>query len=97
MPTVSIKSDATEADVVTALQSALGAGYTVEAKESSKEIISVEKSALSTAHVKLERTPTDTKAHVHGGGIIIGRIINELVLASKVAKAIKESPGLASH
>jgi hypothetical protein len=94
MPTVPVKPGTTEAEVVSALQDALGSDYSVSAKESSKEIIQVEKSALSTAHVKLERTPTETKAHVHGGGIIIGRIINELVLANKVAKAIKDSPAL---
>jgi CHASE3 domain sensor protein len=94
MPTVTIKPGATEDEVVTVLQSALGSGFTVEARESSKEIINIEKSAMSTAHVKLQRTPTDTIAHVHGGGIIIGRIINELVLANKVAKVIRDSPAL---
>jgi hypothetical protein len=94
MPTVVIKSGTTEAELVTALKSALGSGFTVEARESGKEIVNVEKSTMSTAHVRIERTLTDTKAHVHGGGIIIGRIINELVLANKVAKAIKDSPAL---
>ncbi len=94
MPSVSIKSGVTEDDVIKALQDSLGSAYTVSAKDSSKEIINVEKSTLSTAHVKLERTSTETKAHVHGGGIIIGRIINELVLANKVAKALKDSPAL---
>jgi hypothetical protein len=91
MPTVSIKSDASEADVVTAIKTGLGPGYDVESKDGDKEVITVQKGTLTTAHVKLERTPAGTKAHVHGGGLIIGRLVNELGIANKVAKALKSS------
>jgi hypothetical protein len=91
MPTVSVKSDASEADLVTAIKAGLGSGYDVEPKESDKEVITVQKGTMTTAHVKLERTPDGTKAHVHGGGLIIGRLVNELGIANKVAKAIKSS------
>jgi hypothetical protein len=94
MPTVSIKNDASEADVVTAIKTGLGSGYEVEPKTSGKEVITVQKGAMTTAHVRLERTPAGTKAHIHGGGLVIGRIVNELSIANKVAKAIKSS-GLA--
>jgi hypothetical protein len=91
MPSVSIKSDASEADVVTAIKTGLGSGYEVEPKESDKEVITVQKGTMTTAHVKLERTPAGTTAHIHGGGLIIGRIVNEFGIANKVAKAIKAS------
>jgi hypothetical protein len=35
-----------------------------------------------------------TKYHVHGGGLLIGRLVNELGIARKVADAIKSAPGL---
>jgi hypothetical protein len=91
MPTVSLKSDTSEADVVAAIKTGLGSGYQVEPKESDKEVITVQKGTMTTAHVKLERTPAGTKAHVHGGGLIIGRIVNEFGIANRVAKAIKSS------
>jgi hypothetical protein len=90
VPTVSIKSDASKTDVASAIKTGLGAGYVVEAK-ADKEAITVQKGAMTTAHVKLEHSPTGSKAHVHGGGIIIGRIVNELGIANKVAKVIKAS------
>ena len=43
MPTVSIKSDVSEDDVVSAIKGQLGAGYVVEAKEGDKERISIER------------------------------------------------------
>ena len=91
MPTVSLKSDTSEADVVAAIKTGLGSGYQVEPKESDKEVITVQKGTMTTAHVKLERTPAGTKAHVHGGGLIIGRIVNEFGIANRVAKAIQSS------
>lgn len=97
MPTVTIKHDVSKDDVVAAIRTQLGSAYTVEAKEGAKEVINVEKGAMTTAHVRLERMPEGTKAHVHGGGLIISRIFNEMGIANKVAKAIKDSPGLASR
>jgi hypothetical protein len=91
MPTVSIKSDASEADLIEAIKSGLGAGYDVDAKESGKEIITVQKGTMTTAHVKIERASDGSRAHVHGGGLIIGRLVNEFGIANRVAKAIRES------
>jgi hypothetical protein len=62
-----------------------------ESVKRSKEVITVQKGAMTTAHVRLERSPAGTKAHIHGGGLLIGRIVNELSIANKVAKAIKAS------
>jgi hypothetical protein len=91
MPTVSIKSDASEADLVAAIKSGLGSDYNVEPKSSDKEVITVQKGTISTAHVKLERTSGGVKAHVHGGGFIISRLVNELGIANKVTQAIRSS------
>jgi hypothetical protein len=96
MPSVTIRPDVSEEDVVAAIKERLGGGYTVETKEGKKEVIDVQKGTMTTAHVRLERAAGVTTAHVHGGGLIIGRIVNELGIANKVAKAIRESPGLTS-
>ena len=91
MPTVSIKSDASEADLVAAIKSGLGSDYNVEPKSSDKEMITVRKGTMSIAHVKLERTSVGMNAHVHGGGLIISRFVNELGIAKKVTQAIRSS------
>ncbi|HEY1653156.1 MAG TPA: hypothetical protein VGG09_14825 [Acidimicrobiales bacterium] len=90
MPTVSIKSDASKADLASAIKVGLGSGYEVE-PASDKEVITVRKGTMTTAHVKLDRSPDGAKAHVHGGGFIISRIVNELGIANSVAKTIKSS------
>jgi hypothetical protein len=44
-----------------------------------------------SAAVRLHRDGNATTFHAHGGGLIIGRIINEFGIARTVTAAIKES------
>ncbi len=92
MPTVTVSRTNVTADEVTAaLKEKLGDRYTVEPKDGNPNVIHVETSAMSTCRVHLVPDATGTKLHVHGGGIIIGRIVNELGIAVKVAKALREA------
>ncbi len=89
MPSVTVnRADVSVGEVVQSLRQQLGDKYTVEPK-TGKETIQVETSALSTCHVRVEHLPGATKLHVHGGGIIIGRIVNEFGIANKVAGALR--------
>ena len=96
MPTVTTaKSDITTDDAVHALQGQLGSKFTVIAKDSgTRQVLSVKQSTLSFASVHMVHEDGVTKFHVHGGGLIIGRIVNELGIARKVAAAIKAAPEL---
>lgn len=98
MPTVTTtKSDITTEDAATALQSQLGDKYTVVVKDSSsRQVLSVKQSTLAFASVHIVKEDGVTKFHVHGGGLIIGRLVNELGIARKIAAAIKAAPGLAA-
>ena len=92
MPTVTLhRSDLTSPEVVTALRERLGPKYTIEPKEGNPSIIGVETSAMSTCRVRLVGDATGTKLHVHGGGFIIGRIVNELSIANTVARALRDA------
>jgi hypothetical protein len=96
MPTVTTtKSGITAEDAATALQAQLGSKYTVTVKDSSsRQALSVKQSALSFASVHIVEENGVTKFHVHGGGLIIGRLVNELSIARTVAAAIKAAPAL---
>ncbi len=97
MPTVTIdRDDVTQDEVVSALQNQLGSRYTVEARQhGTRELVSVKQSTLAFGSVHLVHEGSTTKLHVHGGGLLIGRLVNELTLARKVATALKAEPGLA--
>jgi hypothetical protein len=96
MPTVTTKgTDATTEQTVSALQAQLGDKYQVSANDHpNREVLSVKQSTLSFASVHVVREGGVTKYHVHGGGLLIGRLVNELGIARKVADAIKSAPGL---
>jgi hypothetical protein len=95
MPTVTVpRPDITKEEAIAALQAQLGSGFTVTAKDGAHEVLSVKRSSLSFASVHLAREAGVTKFHVHGGGLIIGRLVNELSIARKVATAIQQAPGL---
>jgi hypothetical protein len=93
VPTVTIQKSITKEETAEALAYELGDHYTVAVRED-RDAVKVKTSALSTASVRLERTSEATTFHVHGGGIIIGRIINEFGIARRVADAIQSSPRL---
>jgi hypothetical protein len=56
-----------------------------------QEVLTVKQSAVTTATVHLGQGGDITTFHVHGGGLIISRIVNELGIAKKVAAALKEA------
>ena len=51
------------------------------------------KPAFATVH--LARNENATTFHVHGGGLIVGRLVNEFGIARTVTAAIRESLGSA--
>ena len=55
------------------------------------EVFSVERGTLSGAKVHMKSEGDATAFHVHGTGIIIGRIVNEFGIARKVAAAIGQT------
>jgi hypothetical protein len=96
MPTVTVaRPDVTRDDAIEAVRQQLGSDYNVT-PGGKDEVFSVGKGALSGAKVHIKPNGGSTEFHVHGTGIIIGRIINELGIARKVASAISKSSLAAS-
>ncbi len=90
MPTVTINQpDFTVDEAVTRLKSRLGSGYTVEPRDR-PDHLKVAKGAMTYANVHLSRDATATQVHVHGGGFMIGRLINEFTIARAVAGALRD-------
>ena len=56
-----------------------------------QEALKVKQSAASTATVHLDQDGNATTFHVHGGGLVISRMVNEFGIAKKVAAAIQEA------
>jgi hypothetical protein len=91
VPTVTIpQTNISRDDAMEAVRQQLGADYKVKAGGNA-EVFSVEKGTLSGAKVHMKSEGGATKFHVHGTGIIIGRIVNELGIARKVATAIGQT------
>jgi hypothetical protein len=94
MPTVTIEEPVTLEETAKALQQTLGNRYEVTKQGSgSNEALKVKQSAAATATVHLSRAGNATTFRVHGGGLIISRLVNEFGIAKKVAATIKESFG----
>ena len=75
-----------------ALQEKLGSRYEVTTHGSgSNEALKVKQSAATSATVHLSRDGNATTFHVHGGGLVISRMVNEFGIAKKVAGTIKEA------
>jgi hypothetical protein len=92
MPTVTIQGSVTLPEAAKALQGQLGSRYEVTTHGSgAQEALKVKQSAASTAIVHLDRDGNATTFHVHGGGLVISRMINEFSIAKKVAAAIEET------
>ena len=51
----------------------------------------MKQSAASTATVHLDQSGDTTTFHVHGGGLVVSRMVNEFGIAKKVAAAIQEA------
>jgi len=94
MPTVTIEGPVTLQETAKALQEKLGKRYEVTTHGSgSQEALKVRRSAAATATVHLSQDGNATTFHVHGGGIVISRMVNEFGIAKKVAATIKEAFG----
>jgi hypothetical protein len=97
MPHVTIaRPNVTIDEAAEALRKELGDGYEVSVEGSSPGRLKVSSGALAWANVHRKDESGATGFSVHGGGIIIGRIINELTLARKVAAALETGLGGAS-
>jgi hypothetical protein len=94
VPTVTIQRQVSVQEAVAALQTTLGSRFEVAAHGSgTQEAIKVRQSAASLANVHMEQSDGVTTFHVHGGGLLISRLINEFGIAKKVASGIEEAFG----
>ena len=92
MPTVTVEQPVTLQQAAAALKDKLGSRYEVTTHGSgAQEALKVKQSAASTATVHLDRDGNVTTFHVHGGGLVISRMVNEFGIAKKVAATIEEA------
>ena len=69
-------------------------GDTYKVKPGNRDdVFSVVKGAMTGAKVHMKQRDGATQFHVHGMGLIIGRLINELSIARRVANAISQGLG----
>lgn len=95
MPNVTVPGSVSAEDAEDVLRLQLGDRFSVEPREDDTDKFKVKLSAVTYATVRLDRDESDTTFHVHGGGFIIGRAINEFGIARNVASALKK--GYAVH
>ena len=93
MPSATIPRAITQQQAADALKAQLGSGYKVTPHGTGS--LTVKHSGLAFATVHLNRDGNATTFRVHGGGLIVGRIINELGIARTVTEALKDSLGSA--
>jgi hypothetical protein len=92
MPSVTInRGDVALDSAATALRRTLGDRYTVTARDGSRPSLKVSASPLSFANVRVSHQADATHFRVHGGGILIGRVINECTIARRVAAALRQT------
>ena len=97
MPTVTIDQSVTIEDTAEALQQKLGDRFEITSQgQGAQQALKVKQSVASLATVRLDHaSDTTTTFHVHGGGLVISRMLNEFGIAKKVAHAIEEAFGTA--
>jgi hypothetical protein len=93
MPSATIPRAITQQEAADALKGQLGSGYRVIPHGA--DSLTVKHGTLAFATVRLGRDRDATTFRVHGGGLIVGRIVNELGIARTVTGALKESLGSA--
>jgi hypothetical protein len=91
MPTATIPRAITPQETAEALRQQLGSAYKVTPHSQAKLTVSHGGVAFATVH--LAPNGNTTTSHVHGGGLIIGRIVNEFGIARTVTEALKDSLG----
>ena len=96
MPSATIPRAITSDEAAEALRQQLGSGYKVTPHSGgSRDKLTVSHGGLAFASVHLARNENATTFHVHGGGLIVGRIVNEFGIARTVTGALKDSLGAA--
>ena len=93
MPSATIPRAITPQQAADALKEQLGSGYKVTPRGTGS--LTVKHGGLAFATVHLSRDGNATTFRVHGGGLIVGWIINEFGSARTVTEALKESLGSA--
>jgi hypothetical protein len=96
MPTATIPRAITPQQAAAALQAQLGSGYKVTPKSGDSQDKLAVRHGAAFASVRLARGENATTFRVHGRGVLVGLIVNELGIARTVTAAIKESLGSVS-
>jgi hypothetical protein len=92
MPTVTIGRSVTIQEAARGLQEQLGSRYEVTVHGTGpQEALRVKRSAAALATVHLDHDGSATTFHIHGGGLVISRMVNEFGIAKRVASAIEEA------
>jgi len=93
MPSAAIPTAVTRQDAAEALRRQLGSRYKITPHSRDKLTVSHGGVAFATVHLVPDGNATTFR--VHGGGLFIGRIINEFGIARTVTGALKDSLGSA--
>ena len=91
MPTATIAGAITPEQAARALQEQLGSRY--EVTPDGSDSLTVKRGAMASATVRLSRDGNATTFRVHGGGLIVSRLVNEFGIARAVTTAIEEKLG----
>jgi len=91
MASATISKAVSSQEAADALQRQLGSDYKVTPHSDGS--VTVHHGPLAFAKVRVSRNGDVTTFHVHGGGLIVGRVVNEFGIARTVADAIKEALG----
>ena len=82
MPTVTVDASVTVQDTAEALKQKLGDRYEITTHgQGTNEALKVKQSAAALATVHLDHDGNATTFHIHGGGLVISRMINEFGIA----------------
>lgn len=91
MPKVRVpRKNVTPGEVVTVLSRRLGPRYQVEANGDRRVV--VRRSAAMYASISIADQPGASIFRVHGGGLLVLRVVNTFGTARKVADALRRSP-----
>lgn len=91
MPKVKVpRKNVTPGEIVTVLSRRLGPGYQVERNGDHR--VTVRKSPLMYASVSISDQPGASVFGVHGGGLLVLRLVNTFGTARHVADALRRSP-----
>ncbi len=91
MPKVRVpRKNVTPGEVVSVLSRRLGPGYQVESIGGRR--VTIKKSSLMYASVSISDQPGASVFGVHGGGLLLLRLVNTFGTARRVADALRRSP-----